>query len=70
MNLNGGLSVNTVTTLTYNLNLSASGRTGSNGISIYVGDLINLGGSVLNASAGSGSITFLGGNPSTVGDYD
>ncbi len=60
LNLNGGLSTNANTTLAFNLNLN----TPSNGI--YIGDLINLGGSALNVSGGS--ITFVS-DPATQGDY-
>ncbi len=65
LNLNGGLNANTYTTLAFNLNQSTSSGTGGNSEPIYVGDLINLGGSGLS---GSGNLAF-GGVIPTTGDY-
>ena len=61
LNLNGGLSTNANTTLAFNVDLAPeiSG--------IYVGDLINLGGSALTGSGGS--IAFVGASPTTLADY-
>ncbi len=71
LNLLGGLTTNVYTTLLYNLSLSSSIGTGSNGRSIYGGDLINLGGSPLTVSGGNntgGQIAFTV-NPTQAGDY-
>ena len=66
LNLYGGLNTNAYTTLAFNLNLSTSIGTGSNGRAVYGGDLINMGSSKLNVSGGS--ITFTN-NPTNFGDY-
>jgi autotransporter-associated beta strand protein len=66
LNLNGGLSANTNTTLAFNLNQSTSSSLGGNGEPVYIGDLINLGAPGLS---GSGNFTFGGVTPTTIGDY-
>ena len=63
--LNGGLSGNSFTTLSYNLNLTASIGSDGSGNPIYGGDLINLGGPGLS---GAGHFTFAV-NPTVIGDY-
>ena len=63
--LNGGLNANNYTTLAFNLNQSTSSSLGGNGEPVYVGDMINLGGSGLS---GSGNFTFGGVTPA-IGDY-
>ena len=63
LNLIGGLTTNANSTLLFNMNSSSI----SSGL--YGGDLINLGGSTLNA-AGGGSIAFVGAmSLTTTGDY-
>ena len=62
LNLLGGLNTNSRTTLAYNMSSSPIG-----GSSTYSGDLINLGSSALNVTAGT--ITFVSGNPTVLGDY-
>ena len=61
LNLNGGLSANPFTTLTFNLGSPVNNNT-------YTGDLINLGAGSLNVTGGSGNINFVS-NPTASGDY-
>ena len=49
LNLNGGMTTNHYTTLAFNLNLSTPINRGSDGNTIYGGDLINMGGSALTS---------------------
>jgi fibronectin-binding autotransporter adhesin len=67
LNLGGGLATNNYTKLLFNLNLSSSSGTGSNGVKIYSGDLINfINGSALNI--GGGQIAVVN-TPTQTGDY-
>ena len=66
MNLLGGLIVENGSELYYTLNLSSSLTLGHNGLPVYGGDLINLGGS--NLFVVSGSVAFAS-NPILPGDY-
>jgi autotransporter-associated beta strand protein len=66
LSLNGGLTTNANTTLTFNMNQNYAIGTGTNGDSIYGGDLINLNGSPLTVNGGS--IGFVS-SPTTMGDY-
>lgn len=60
LNLSGGLTTSSLTTLSFNLGSPLSGGA-------YTGDLINLSSGSLNASGG-GNIAFVT-NPTTAGDY-
>jgi autotransporter-associated beta strand protein len=66
LNLLGGLIVENGSELYYTLKLSSSITTGRNGLPVYGGDLINLGGS--NLFVVSGSVGFAS-NPILPGDY-
>ncbi len=66
MNLLGGLIIENGSELYYTLNLSSSLTLGRNGLPVYGGDLINLGGS--NLFVVSGSVAFAS-DPIVPGDY-
>ncbi len=66
LNLNGGLATNNYTKLLFNLNFATSMGTGSNGVKIYGGDLINFNGGAINI--GGGQIALLN-TPTQTGDY-
>ena len=66
LNLLGGLIIENGSELYYTLNLSSSITTGRNGLPVYGGGLINLGGS--NLYVVNGSVAFAS-NPTLPGDY-
>ena len=66
LNLLGGLIIENGSELYYTLNLSSSITAGRNGLPVYGGDLINLGGS--NLYVVNGSVAFSS-NPTLPGDY-
>ena len=66
LNLFGGLVTNSYTKLLLNLNLTSSSGSGSNGVKIYSGDLINFNGSDLNIGGGQIAVVDM---PTQTGDY-
>ncbi len=67
LNLGGGLATNNYTKLLFNLNLTSSSGSGTNGLKIYSGDLINFNGGALNVQSG-GQIAVVN-TPTQTGDY-